>query len=132
MVTGYSLGGSLTEMVCSSPEAKKHGNTRGFSFNGYGADGNLSACGEGFRDRGNVICIYSSSDVLVGKASHHVGKEYVVPVNFGIADCHWIGTMDRCIQNLSVDNNIETNLFNPLYSRGSRIIAGTKTATSSL
>ncbi len=126
VVTGYSLGGSLTEMVCSSPEAKEHGKTRGISFNGYGADSNLSACGKGFTDRGNVICISSSSDFIVGNASHHVGKEYVVPVNFDIASCHWLTTMEGRIKNLSTDNNLVAELFYPANSIKSRVIASEK------
>ena len=136
VVTGYSLGGSLTEMVCSSPEAKKHGNTRGFSFNGYGVDSNLSACGKGFEDRNNVICVSSSADIFVGNASHHVGKEYTVPSNFDIG-CHLLMKMDGCIQNLNTDDNLISELYYPqsgqiatFETRASRKISNSKQYTS--
>ena len=78
IVTGYSLGGSLAELVCSSPFAKQHGNTKGYSFNGYGAIDNLSDCGKDFNDNGNVTCISSCRDII-SNSSYHVGKEYYVP-----------------------------------------------------
>ncbi len=81
IVTGYSLGGSFAELVCSSKEAKQHGNTKGYSFNGYGVADNLSDCGKDFKDNGNVTCISSCRDFICN-SSYHIGKEYYVPHNY--------------------------------------------------
>lgn len=78
IITGHSLGGSLAELVCSSPEARDHGKTRGFVFNSYGVKDNLKACGKDYQDNGNVIGAVCKSDYFVAKSANHVGKTYSV------------------------------------------------------
>ena len=78
IITGHSLGGSLTELVCSSPEAREHGKTRGFVFNSYGVKDNLKACGKDYQDNGNVIGAVCKSDYFIAKSANHVGKTYSV------------------------------------------------------
>ena len=90
IVCGLSLGGSLSELVASSPDAEKHGKTKGYSFNGYGVAGPvLKSCGEGFEDRGNVTAISAKSDRLVGRAARHVGCEYIVDTDFDCFSSDW-------------------------------------------
>jgi hypothetical protein len=124
IITGFSLGGSLTELVCSSPEAKSHGKTRGFSFNGYGADSNLSACGEGYSDLDNVICVSSSADIVVGNGSHHVGRDYIVPVEFDWEGFHRLTLMNDGIKSLKSDKQLFSELDNP-KNRKNRKLAST-------
>ena len=140
IVTGYSLGGSLAEMVCSSPEAKKHENTKGYSFNGYGVADNLSDCGKDFKDNGNVTCISSCRD-FVCNSSYHIGKEYYVPHNYNPIDItedekknipifkrillyplvlllsigapHLLDSMEDTINKLKIDNNLYKYLCTP-------------------
>ena len=119
VVTGLSLGGSLSELVASSPSAAKHGKTYGYSFNGYGVSGSvLKSCGKGFKDRGNVTAITAKSDRLVGRAAKHVGQEYIVNTDF---DCfsddwchfHHISFMNDKMDSMAKNEDLYEKLLRP-------------------
>ncbi len=74
IVTGHSLGGSMVELLCSTPEVEKHSRTSGFAFNSYGCDSIISGT-EGYNDNSNVISIHAANDT-VSDISDHVGTSY--------------------------------------------------------
>lgn len=118
VVSGLSLGGSLSELVASSQLAAKHGKTVGYSFNGYGvADPILKSCGEGFEDRGNVTAISAKADRIVGRAAKHVGDEYIVDSGIeSLRDLqcfHHISFMGDEMENLAKNEDLYDKLLHP-------------------
>lgn len=127
IVSGLSLGGSLSELVASSPLAAKHGKTVGYSFNGYGVAGPiLKSCGEGFEDRGNVTAICAKADRVVGRAARHVGDEYIVDSGIeSLKDLqcfHHISFMDDEMERMAKNEELYENLLHPRINVGSTVV----------
>ena len=127
VVSGLSLGGSLSELVASSPLAAKHGKTVGYSFNGYGVAGPvLKSCGEGFEDRGNVTAISAKADRIVGRAAKHVGEEYIVDSGIeslrDFLSFHHISFMDNEMESMQKDEDLYKLLLHPRIDIGSTIV----------
>lgn len=72
IVTGHSLGGSLTEMVSS-----KFDDVVGFTFDAVGTKGIVDATGGALRDNHNTVNYIVHGDVL-SNADAHVGQTVVV------------------------------------------------------
>ena len=127
IVSGLSLGGSLSELVASSPLAAKHGKTVGYSFNGYGVAGPiLKSCGEGFEDRGNVTAINAKADRIVGRAAKHVGDEYIVDRGIeSLSDLkcfHHISFMSGEMENMAKNEDLYNKLLHPQINVDSTVV----------
>ena len=90
IVTGHSLGGSLSELTAS-----KFADVKGISFDAVGTRGLVSGH-EGLQDNGNTVNYVVRGDII-SNASAHVGTTVVVD---GVR-----GHDEHAIQNFTGDNN---------------------------
>ena len=110
IVTGHSLGGSLSELTAS-----KFADVKGITFDAVGTQGIVQ--GQGLTDNGNTLNYVVRGD-LISNASKHVGTTVVVD---GVR-----GHDEHAIQNFTGDNNSLVGTEGGLASADSRKRAQTE------